>query len=336
MADFRMPAEWEPHERCLLAWPTRASLWGPHVVRAKQEYAATIDAIAAFEPVTLVVTPGQAPDARATCTASIEIVELAIDDSWLRDAGPIITIDDSGRRRGVDFVFNSWGERFLPYDDDAAVGAAILAHLGIEREASTMVLEGGAITVDGEGTLITTEQCLLHPNRNPTLDRAAIERELERTLGVTTVIWLPWGGYDDEHTDGHVDGVCTYVRPGVVLAQTCPDPDDPNHALMSANLAVLEAARDAAGRPLEIIEMPYLPYVDLAGDRLVVSYPNFYVANGGVIVPTAGRPIDDDALAIIAAAFPAREVVGVPSPVIAYGGGGTHCITQQVPCGRAA
>lgn len=332
---WRMPAEWEQHERCLMAWPTRAELWTHHVEQARREYAATADAISAFEPVTLVAAPGQGSEARAACTAAIEVIELPIDDSWLRDSGPIVVVDDEGGRLGVDFVFNSWGERFTPFDADAAIAERLLARLGITRVASTMVLEGGAITVDGEGTLITTEQCLLNPNRNPGMTRAGIEDELRRLLGVTSVIWLAYGGYEDAHTDGHVDGVCTFVRPGVVVAQTCDDPANPNHALMQRNLEILAAAQDAKGRRLEVIEIPQLPYFELDGEPLVTSYPNFYLANGGVIVPTADHPLDADALAIIRRAFPEREVVGIPSRVIAYGGGGTHCITQQVPSARA-
>ncbi len=330
-ATLFMPAEWAPHERCLMAWPTRDDLWGDYAARAREEYAATANAIAAFEPVTMVATPRAAAEARAACTAAVEVVEIPIDDSWLRDAGPIFVIDGHGRRAGIDFRFNSWGERFHPYGQDAAVAAELLSELGVERISSDMVLEGGAITVDGEGTLITTEQCLLNANRNPTMSRLEIEDELRRTLGVSTVIWLRWGGYEDEHTDGHVDGVCTYVRPGVVIAQTCEDPANPNHRLMAENLAILRAARDARGRRLEVIELPQLPYFDLDGQTLVQSYPNFYVADGAVVVPTADHPLDADGLAIIAAAFPEREVIGVPSRIIAYGGGGTHCITQQVP-----
>ena len=328
---WRMPAEWEPHERCLMAWPTRAELWGAHVERARREYARTAAAIAAFEPVTMVAAPGQGSTARAACSSAVEVVELPINDSWLRDSGPIMVVDDAGGRRGIDFAFNSWGERFLPYDLDAAVGAELLTLLEIPRIASPMVLEGGAITVDGEGTLITTEQCLLHPNRNPGMAREQIEQELAARLGITKVIWLAWGGFEDAHTDGHVDGVCTFVRPGVVLAQTCHDPANPNYPLMQRNREILADARDARGRPLEVIELPHIPYFELDGEPLASSYPNFYVANGGVVVPTAEHALDREALAIISAAFPDREVVGVPSRVIAYGGGGTHCITQQVP-----
>ena len=326
-----MPAEWETHERCLMAWPTRADLWDSYFEEAKREFAATANAIVAFEPVTLIVNPGQARDARRLVSGAVEIVEIPIDDSWVRDSGPIGVVDGDGRRAGVTFRFNSWGERFLPYDKDAASGEAILDALGIERIVSEMVLEGGSLTVDGEGTLITTEQCLLHKNRNPGLTREAIEAELKARLGVEKIIWLRYGHFEDSHTDGHVDGVCTYVRPGVVVAQTCEDPANPNFRLMAENLEILRSSTDAAGRRFEVIELPLLPYFDLDGEELMVSYVNFYVANGGVVVPFAEHPMDEEALAIIASAFPEREVVGVPGRIISYGGGGPHCITQQVP-----
>jgi len=326
-----MPAEWETHERCLMAWPTRADLWGSHFEEAKREFAATANAIVRFEPLTLIVNPGQADDARRLVSAAVNIVEIPIDDSWVRDSGPIGVVSADGQRAGVDFRFNSWGERFLPYDKDAASGEAILEALDIERILSEMVLEGGSLTVDGEGTLITTEQCLLHKNRNPGLTREAIESELKARLGVEKIIWLRYGHFEDEHTDGHVDGVCTYVRPGVVIAQTCEDPANPNFRLMAENLEILRSSTDAAGRRFEVIELPLLPYFALDGEELMVSYVNFYVANGGVVVPVAEHPMDEEALAIIASAFPEREVVGVPGRIISYGGGGPHCITQQVP-----
>jgi agmatine deiminase len=327
----RMPAEWEPHERCLMAWPARLDLWGPYLERAKAEYAATANAIAQFEPVTMVVNPHQAAEARAACSGAIELIEAPIDDSWLRDSGPIFVSDDAGRRYGVDFDFNSWGGRFVPWEADRAITRIVLERLGLPRIASPMVLEGGSITVDGEGTLITTEQCLLNPNRNPGMSRTDIEAELARTLGVTKVIWLRWGHVEDTHTDGHVDGVATYVAPGKVLVQTCEDPGNPNFELMAENVEILQASTDARGRPIQMIELPQFPYFDLDGERLATSYPNFYLANGAVIVPIAGLDIDRDALEVIAEAFPGREVVGVESRIVAFGGGGTHCITQQLP-----
>jgi len=317
-----------------MAWPTRDALWQGFADRARAEYAATANAIAAFEPVTMIAAPGRGAQARAMCTSRVEVVELPIDDSWLRDSGPIFVSDEHGGRAGVDFRFNAWGGKYPQYDLDAAAAAALLARLGIERVASDMVLEGGSITVDGDGTLITTEQCLLNSNRNPEMSRAEIEAELRRTLGVSKVIWLKWGAFEDVGTDGHVDGVCTYVRPGVVLAQTCEDEESANFPLMAENLAILRSARDAHGRPLEVIELPHFPYFDLDGQTIAASYPNFYVANGAVVVPTADHSLDAEALSIIARAFPEREVVGVSSRIIAFGGGGTHCITQQLPTTR--
>ena len=328
---WRMPAEWEPHERCLMAWPTRVDLWGSYFELAEAEFAATADAISAFEPVTMVAAPGRGRAVTAACPASVEVIELPIDDSWLRDSGPIIVANATGDRRGIDFRFNSWGERFSPWNNDAAMAAELLNALGVPRHASSMVLEGGSITVDGEGTLITTEQCLLNPNRNPTMTRDDIEHELKRTLGIRQIIWLKHGHFEDAHTDGHVDGVCTYVRSGVVIAQTCDDPTNPNFALMAENMDILRTARDANGRALQIIELPHFPYYQLDGLHQMTSYPNFYIANDGVIVPVAGHPLDHAALAVVGSAFPDREVIGVPSRIIAYGGGGTHCITQQVP-----
>jgi len=326
-----MPAEWERHDACLMAWPTRRDLWNHHLDAAEDEYTATAAAIADFEPVTMIVAPGDVERARTKLPAAVEIVALPIDDSWARDSGPIFTLHDNRRRAGVDFVFNSWGEKFAPWDRDAAIASRVLDHLGVERRPSDMVLEGGSISVDGAGTLVTTEQCVLHPSRNPSMSRDQIEAEWRRTLGVDTVVWLPWGLVEDTHTDGHVDNVCAFVRPGVVIAQTCDDPSNPNRSRMTENLDVLRSATDASGRSIEVIPVPHASYFEIDGDPYRISYLNFYVANGGVIVPIADHPNDTDALTIIADAFPDRTVVGVASRVLAYGGGGIHCITQQVP-----
>ena len=265
---WRMPAEWEAHERCLMGWPARAEVWGEHFASAKLEYVETAAAISRFEPVTMVAAPADVAEARAQLPGSVEVLELPLDDSWMRDCGPIFIVDDAGARRGVDFRFNAWGEKYAPYDKDDAISAALLSALGVERVGSEMILEGGALTVDGEGTLITTEQCLLHPNRNPSLSREQIEAELRRTLGVSTIVWLKWGLAEDEETNGHVDGVCTYVRPGVVIAQTCDDPRNPNHELMAENLEILRGTRDARGRRIEVMEQPQLPYFDVDGEEI--------------------------------------------------------------------
>ncbi len=333
---WRMPAEWAPHERCLMAWPTRRELWGDQFEPAKEEYAAVARAIARFEPVLMAALPGSGDEARARCGPNVEVVELPLDDSWLRDSGPIFVLGPNGERAGVDFRFNAWGERFHPFVDDDLFPQRLLARLGIDRIASPMVLEGGSIAVDGEGTLITTEQCLLNPNRNPTWTREEIEGELRRTLGVETIVWLPFGVAEDSVTDGHVDGVCAFVRPGVVLLQTVADRADPNWERSEANRRRLADARDARGRRLEVIEMPYLARAEVGGRMVRVPPVNFYVANGGVVASLSGAATDGAMLDIIAAAFPEREVVPVTARVIGYGGGGIHCITQQVPAAERA
>ncbi|QES51404.1 agmatine deiminase [Streptomyces venezuelae] len=334
MADYRMPAEWSEHEGCLMAWPTREDLWGSVLAEVKEEYANVARAIAAFEPVTMVAPPGHGADARDRCGApgtGVTVIELPLDDSWFRDSAPLFVLDGDGNRAGVDFRFNAWGGKHHPFDSDDRVSALLLEHVGVDRIASEMILEGGSITVDGEGTLITTEQCLLHPNRNPGMDRDEIEAELKSRLGVTKVIWLPYGGLLDTETDGHVDGVCAFAAPGTVVVSLPEDPDHPDYARMRANRAVLEASTDARGRRLEIVEVPQTAFADLADSKIEVSYLNYYIANGGVVVPVAGVPQDEAALAVIASAHPGRKVVGVRALAIAFGGGGIHCITQQIP-----
>jgi agmatine deiminase len=329
----RMPAEWAPHERCLMAWPTRRELWDSTWDAALREYTEVAQAIARFEPLTMVVAPGALDEARNRLGSDVELVELAIDDSWLRDSGPIFCVDpESSSRHGVAFRFNSWGERYLPYDNDATISERLLDEMGEARVDSSLVLEGGSITVDGEGTLITTEQCLLNPNRNPSLSREEIEAELRSRLGVETIIWLPYGHYFDRDTDGHVDGVCAFTEPGRVVIQTCEEPGHPDVERMAANEEVLRSSVDAAGRSFEIVPMPYYPRADAGGHPVTVSYINSYVANGGLVVPCAGgHELDAAALELMSDAFRGREIVGVDARTIAHGGGGVHCITQQVP-----
>jgi agmatine deiminase len=321
----RTPAEWEPHERTIMGWPCRTELWGDTLAQAEADYAAVANAIAAFEPVTMIANAGeQASQARAACAEAVEIVELALDDSWLRDTGPIYTYGDDGERIAVHFGFNAWGEKFDGFARDAAVGAAIAETLGDRVVGGGMVLEGGSILTDGRGTLLTTEQCLLNPNRNPSMDLAAIEERLATALGIDRFVWLGQGLVEDRDTDGHVDLIAVITRPGRVLLQTVPE-NNPNHDNCAENVRRLRAAG------LDVVELPLLPYAEVAGERVAGSYMNLYICNGAVIVPVADRDSDEAALAIIAAEFPGREVVPVPGLVIAFGGGGPHCITQQVP-----
>jgi agmatine deiminase len=320
-----MPAEWAPHERTLMAWPCRRELWDGRLAAAKVQYAGVANAIAAFEPLTMVCgSPQDAAEARAALTGQAEVIELPIDDSWLRDSGPIFVLDGEGHRAGVHFGFNAWGEKFAGWDRDAAIGGRLVDLLGDRRYQAPFVLEGGSIAVDGEGALLTTEQCLLHPNRNPTMTREQIEEGLRDHLGAELVVWLGQGLVEDRDTDGHVDLIAAFTRPGEVLLQT-PPPGAPSHERMAENRSRLVAAG------LDVVDFPILPTVEIGGDELAVGQLNFYLCNGGAVVPVAGVDSDAEALERIAAAYPGREVVGVPGAILAFGGGGPHCITQQVP-----
>ena len=322
---MRTPAEWEPHERTVMGWPCRLELWGDTIEQARADYAAVANAVAAFEPVTMIANPGEDPArARAACGEGVEIVELPLDDSWLRDCGPIYVYGDDGRRVAVHFRFNAWGEKFAPWDRDAAVGGLIATQLGDEVVPAPIVLEGGSILTDGTGTLLTTEQCLLNPNRNPSLSREEIEQALRDHLGVQRIVWLGQGLVEDRDTDGHVDLIAAFVAPGRVLLQTV-DPGNPNYENCRENDARL---RDAG---IDVVELPYLPYDTVAGEPIAVSYLNFYLCNHAVIVPVTGAATDAEALSVIDGAYPDHEVVPVPGAVLAYGGGGPQCITQKVP-----
>ncbi len=345
---FRMPGEFEPHDGCWMLWPERPDNWRLDAGPAREAFAAVATAIAASEPVTMGASAAQLERARAQLPAAVRVVELAADDAWARDTGPTFVVDDEGGRRGVDWRFNAWGEIYSPWDRDERVAAAVLAAEGSDRYRAPLVLEGGSIHVDGEGTVLTTEECLLNPNRNPGWNRERIERALLAYLGAEKVVWLGRGVLEDE-TDGHVDNLACFARPGVVLLTWTEDESDPQHEVSRDALARLEAATDARGRPVEVVKLPSpgplhstaeeasgvepregtLPR--RAGDRLAASYANFYLANSRVVMPLLDERHDAEAAAILAGCFPGREVVGVPSREILLGGGNVHCITQQVP-----
>lgn len=329
------PARTYEHQRTLISWPVRTSVWDRRLDEARREYAAVAEAIAPFERVTMIANPGQGDEVRELCGTAAEVIEIPIDDSWVRDNGPIFLLDGDGHVAIADFAFNAYGGRFLPHDNDDALPAALAEHFGMRRYASSMVLEGGGFTVDGEGTLISTEQSQLHPNRNPEMSREQVEAEMREYLGVEKVIWLAHGLAEDRDTDGHSDNVVQFVRPGVVLAQVAPDRANPNWDRLNENLARLRSARDAAGRALEVIEMAVLPYTEeIDRVRYPVPYTNFYPVNGAVIAPALGAPGEEDAFGLLAAAFPGREVIGVESRMMAFGGGGVGCVTQQMPAGQ--
>ena len=335
LAGLRMPAESAPHERTMIAFPCRRDLWRGRLRDGQLAWAHLARAIAEFEPVSMLANPQDAPlAAELAAHPNIEIVEMPLDDSWLRDSAPIYVTSGKAfqppRRVAVDFRFNGWGQKYVPFDNDDLVPGRWTSLRGEERVTVDMVLEGGSVTVDGDGTLITTEQCLLNPNRNPHMSRAQIEAVLCASLGVSRVVWLPLS-INDRDTDGHVDLVAAFIGPGRVLWQGCDDPADPESARLALSRRCLDGATDARGRALKIVDVPVLPYCEVDGERFPVPYCNLYLCNGGVIVPVTGHPADDDMLGIISGAWPAREVVGVPGEIIAYGGGGPHCATQQIP-----
>ena len=325
-----MPPEWTAHERTLMAWPCRRELWGGQLAAAKAESAGVANAIAAFEPVTMVARDeADAAEARAALDGAVEILQQPVDDSWLRDSGPIFVVDhhdEPSRRVGVHFGFNSWGQKFEGYENDQAIGRVLAEHVGSPVVRAPLILEGGSIAVDGTGVLLTTEECLLNPNRNPSLSRDEIEQHLKDFLGVTRVVWLEKGLVEDKDTDGHVDLIAAFTGPGTVLLQRAAA-DNPNHDNMARNREIAVAAG------LEVIDFDPLAYADVDGERVVASYMNFYVGERFVVVPVAGQPeLDAEALARISEAYDnAKEVIGVPGVIHAFGGGGPHCITQQVP-----
>jgi agmatine deiminase len=333
---LRAPARTERHERTLVAWPTERPVWGAHRPRAVAEYRALIEAVARFEPVTVIAAPAQTDEAQAECgdLDGVDVLALPIDDSWIRDSGPIYVVGDRDGVAMVLFRFNAWGEKYLPYDEDARLPERLAEVAGMRRYESPLVMEGGGFTVDGEGTLITTESVVLNPNRNPGWSRAECEEALCEATGAEVVVWLEHGLAEDRDTDGHSDNVVQFAAPGRVIAQVAPDRSNPNWGPLRENAERLRATIDGQGRRLEVIEIPQLPYTEpIDGQRFAAPYVNFYPVDGGVVVPQLGAPGEEEAYATLAAALPGREIAGVPSVMLAYGGGGVGCVTQHVPAG---
>ncbi len=327
--NYRMPAEWQAHERCWMAWPNREGMW-PNPAGTCAAYRDVAHAIAEFEPVTMVVPPERRQQARDYLGSDITLLELPIDDSWARDSGPNFVADENGDLAGVCFEFNAWGGKYHPYADDARMAANVLEHLGLPVLKSKLVAEGGGISVDGQGTLLTTDSCFPNANRNPDWTRDQIEAELCAQLGVETVIWLP-GDPLDEETDGHVDCVAVFAKPGTVVLETTEDADDPRREYFSRLRQALEGERDARGRLLELWTLPEAPAGCAPDDRFCLSYVNFYLANGAVIAPAYGAATDDVVRERFQDYFPDRSIRMLPIHEIARGGGGIHCITQQQP-----
>ena len=350
-----MPAEYERHAGCWMLWPERTDIWRDGAKPAQSAFAAVAAAIATGEPVTVGVSAAQFQNARDRLRPPIRVVEISSNDAWIRDTGPTFLIDAKGRRRGVDWTFNAWGGLggglYFPWDRDDEVAHKVLEIEGSDRYRTPFVLEGGAIHVDGQGTCLTTEECLLNPNRNGQLSRADIVGLLQRFLGVTRVIWLDRGVYLDE-TGGHIDELACFTSPGQVVLTWTEDRTDPQYEISRDAYQRLRRARDAKGRSLVIhkIHQPgplYMSAEEAAGidvragsrprrggDRLPASYVNFYVANKCVVMPLYDKRWDAVALRTVQRLFPRRRVIGVATREVLLGGGNIHCITQQVP--RAA
>ncbi|MDF2843908.1 MAG: aguA [Herbinix sp.] len=334
--NYYMPAEWEAHERTLIEWPVSKSLvWPENYNEVCKGYAAVANAISEFEKVTMIVNEESIEDAKNLCNTTVELLTIPHSDAWCRDNGPTFLWNNEKKLSAVNWKFNAWGERFKPYDLDNEVAPKVLEYLKVPYRNAPIVLEGGSIHVDGEGTLLTTKECLLNINRNPHLTQDEIETEVKRHINVTKTLWLNHG-LDGDETDGHVDNVACFAKPGVILIQTCDDPSDPNYEISKENLDILRNETDARGRKLQIIEIPQPPIRYYKEVRLTLSYLNFYFVNNGIILPVFGgdaSETDYQAEEILKQVFPERKIVTVDGMALIKEGGNVHCITQQMPAG---
>ena len=324
-----MPGEWAHHDACWMAWPCRDNMW-PNAEATQRAYANVANTIARFETLNMLTPARHMESAKRLLYAHVNIIEASIDDSWARDSGPNFLLNADGVVAGSSWTFNAWGGKYEPYDQDAKMGAFILEKAGVRNYKSPLVAEGGGITVDGEGTIITTESCFLNKNRNPQWSRSEIDAELCRTLGGEKVIWIP-GDPEETETDGHIDGIAAFIEPGRVLIEVNPDKSDPHYPVGVMNTEALKNQTDAKGRKLQLEFIHEGIYHSDKWNGGCSSYINSYLANGGVIVPGYGYDRDHLAVETYQRLYPEREVVQVEINDIAIGGGGIHCITQQQP-----
>ena len=320
---FYMPGEELKHEATVMVFPREQNWEDEGIEVVRKEWIGVAHAIAAHEEVRMVVHPQDLKAAQKVLDSKIKLIPLHANDGWARDTAPLFLTNGKGERRATGFIFNGWGAKFPPFSADALLKARLCAQWKVPFYPIDVVSEGGAVLVDGEGTLIVTEECLLHKNRNPKLDKPTIEKRMLAGLGAKKIIWLGKGLTPDPVTDGHVDGMAAFARPGVVLLHSTADKDDPNFKILADAKRRLSESTDAKGRKFTVIDLP------LADE---VGQMNFYLCNGAVIVPVSGDKKQDDApLGILREVFPGRKVTGVPGNILAKGGGGVHCITQQVP-----
>ncbi len=352
-AGFRMPAEFEPHEGCIMIFPERPDSWQYGGYAARKAFVQIAEAIALSEKVTVCAGAAQYDNARALLPPHIRVVEMSSNDAWARDYCPTFVKNGEGSVRGIDWGFNAWGGLhnglYFPWDRDNQM-ARKLCDL-FEKDVyckRDFILEGGSVHVDGEGTCMVTEECLLSKGRNPQMTKGEIEETLKEYLNVSTVLWLPCGIYNDE-TDGHVDNICAFTAPGEAVLAWTEDKEDVQYEMSRACLACLEQAVDARGRHIRVHKLPLPKPVRITeeecqgldacgdepvrtpGERLAASYVNFYIANGNIVMPGFGDAADAQAKEILQGLFPDRRVIQIYTRDILIGGGNIHCITQQIP-----
>jgi agmatine deiminase len=334
---FKMPAEWEPHEGTWLAWPHNKDHWPGNFDPIPKVYAEMIRALACCEKVFVCVNDAASEDdarnvLRENGADSDQVIfhHIRTNSSWTRDFGPIFVRDSNGNRVITDWIFNSWGGKYPPWDLDDVVPQHVSKIFNLPVVEPGIVMEGGSIDVNGKGTLLTTEQCLLNRNRNPHLNRNQIEEYLGKYLSVTNILWLKEGIIGDD-TDGHIDDIARFVDERTVVTAVDKNESDDNYEILKRNFEDLQKMHDQDGRPLNVIPIPMPDPVIYEETRLPASYANFYIANKVVIVPTFRCKQDDQAIKILRELFPTREVIGIDCVDLVWGLGTFHCSTQQQP-----
>jgi agmatine deiminase len=315
-----------------MAWPCHQETWSKiGLTKARAAYARVANAIAQYEPVTILVNPGEQEEAQTLCGANISFLTHPINDSWTRDTGCTFLLNKAGQLAGVDWIHNAWGENYTNYSLDQDIASTLIKTTNAQYFHAPLVMEGGSFHVDGEGTVLTSRECLLNANRNPTMTQEEIERYLKEYLNAEQIIWLNMGLLGDE-TDGHIDEIATFIAPGKVLCLTTNDRNDPNYERLQENVNILRTARDAKGRALEVFTIEQPPATELNGERLTLSYINFYLANGGIVMPAFGyKDHDKAAYQLFTQLFPEHDITQIDALDVFAGGGGIHCITQQQP-----
>ena len=336
---YYMPAEWYPHKCCWMQWPYNnpnhngygaIPSWSHFdFEKGRLAWANVANSIVKFEQVKMITHPDEIRKAKKLLDSKIEIIKFKIDDCWARDSGAIFLLNDKNMLGGIDWEFNGWG-KFKPYDSDNKIAKFMIENSSAAYFKNQMILEGGSIHVDGEGTLLTTEQCLLNKNRNPKLSTKEIENNLKEYLNINKIIWLKNG--TDEGTDGHVDNIACFVKPGTILSLSCKDKNDPFYEKINENLEILKTSTDSKGRRLKIIELEMSYKRLIPNDDEPSSYINFYIANNGIVMPSfEDEKADYNAKTIVQSIFPDRKIICINGIDISMGGGNVHCITQQQP-----